>query len=122
MTRRTGAPINSTARIVRDFAPDPVGTHLFLGLASVAQLGASAQDGVLYPGDKGEPSRTFNGDLGRPVQALMGAAALALHGSRRPVSETTGTIGGTVSVDALNDAGLRVFAARARRQSQGFAS
>lgn len=120
MARRAGIPVNARPVIVTDYTPDPHGVGLFERLSAVLQLGISGHTGQVQIGDKGSPERSFMGDLGRNVQTLVGAAPLALYGAAKPVHDATGTIGGTVSADALNDGALRIFAARARRQAGGF--
>ena len=117
MRRRRGAavPINQETAPVTDFGPDPRGTAMFAALNGVAQLGISGHDGLVYLGDQGSPERSFNGDLGHSLQHFTGAAALAMYGAAKPISPTSGTFETAHAANALTDAPLRIFAARANR-------
>ncbi|MCW2754660.1 MAG: hypothetical protein JWQ32_2071 [Marmoricola sp.] len=114
-SRRRGATINQAVAPVTHFGSDPRGTAMFAALAGVAQLGISGHDGLVYTGDQGAPERSWNGDLGRDLQRFTGAAALAMYGAAAPISPTSATFETARAADALTDAPLRIFAARAAR-------
>lgn len=119
-TRRRGAavPVNQARRMVVDFADDPRGTAMFGAVAAQHQLAVDGHDGLVYVGDVGAPERSWNGDLGRNVQAFTGAAALALYGAAKPYGPAAGTFETAGAADALNDAPMRIFAARAARKAR----
>lgn len=116
MLSRIPAAPNAVSGRVTDYAPDARGTSLFGALSEMAQRGISGHSGVIHPGDKGCPEGSFNGDLGRPVQAFMGAAALALYGAAKPSVAQSNDLVHAISTDTLDDAPFRIFAARARRE------
>lgn len=109
--------INQITPPVTDFGPDPRGTDLFTSLFAAQGAPLAGHDGQVYVGDRGAPERSFNGDLGHDVQAFTGAAALAQYGAATPISPHSGTFDTARSADALDDAPLRIFAARANRQA-----
>jgi len=115
--RRRGAAgmINEQVEVHTDFGPDPRGTQMFAALNGAAQLGISGHDGLVYLGDQGSPERSFNGDLGHDLQRFTGAAALAMYGAAQPISPTSATFETAHAANALTDAPLRIFAARANR-------
>ena len=111
--RPPGAP-NKVRQSVVDYAPDARGTNLFGSLSAVLQRGMSGHEGSVYAGDRGAPEASFNGDTGRPMQQFFGAAAL---GTIKPVNQQPNDLAHSLGTDTLNDPALRIFAARARRQS-----
>lgn len=113
MPGRRGA-INAVPQRVVGYAPDPRGGDLFGSLSAVLQRGLSGHTGTVHAGDRGSPEASFNGDLGRPLQAFFGAAAL---GVGKPGVAQPNDLAHGLSTDTLNDPGLRIFAARARRQA-----
>jgi hypothetical protein len=113
--RRRGAAVNQQTQAYTDFGPDPRGTAMFAALNRDGQLGISGHDGLVYLGDQGAPERSFNGDLGHDVQRFTGAAALALYGAAAPITVTSATFETAHAANALTDAPLRIFAARANR-------
>lgn len=112
--RRTGT--NEVTTPVTDFGPDPRGTQLFHALSGVAQLGISGHDGLVYEGDKGDPSRTFNGDIGHQVQHFIGAQSAPMYGAARPIVPSSATFETAQAADALTSSPMRLFAARASRR------
>jgi len=108
-------PINTSRAEQLDFAPDPVGTGMFLGLSGVHQLGVEGRDGYVMAGDHGQGGSAFNGDLGHDLQHMTGQAALALSGAAKPIP-TGKSATFENSRDNLNDLPDRIFAARARRK------
>jgi hypothetical protein len=109
--------LNHETPAVTDFGPDPRGTGYFNALNVQGQLGISGHDGELRVGDKGSPERSFNGDVGGPVQHFTGAAALAMYGAAKPISTLAATFDTAHAADALNNAPMRIFAARAAREA-----
>lgn len=112
---RAGGSINQVSPPATDFGPDPRGTAMFAALNGVLQLGISGHDGLVYTGDQGSPEKSFNGDLGRDMQRFTGAAALALYGTADPIAAKSATFETAHAANALTDAPLRIFAARAAR-------
>lgn len=110
---------NDRTTVLVDYTPDPNGTAMFLGLAGQQAGPMQGLDGQVYAGDRGSPERSFNGDMGHDLQRFTGAAPLALYGAAKPISPTSGTFETARSADALDDAPLRIFAARANRRHRG---
>lgn len=117
LRRRTPvlAAVNEHHQAVTSYGGDPQGSALIHAVYGESIAGIDGCRGYVYTGDHGGSVHSYHGDHRATLQKFTGAAALAIYGTAKPNTGGTATLDTAIAMDDLNDAGLRIFAARAAR-------
>lgn len=100
---------------ITTYGGDPQGSAIVHALTAQTRAGINGSTGYLYAGDHGGSVQSFHGVHGGQLQRFVGAAALAIYGTAKPNTGGSPELDTAIAMDTLNDAGLRIFAARAAR-------